>query len=189
MPKISDFVPGKVVHVHDKMLGHAANYTLSARYGRDFREDFKPVLSPSDMLSMGVFEGHYMTDQTAEFPEEWFVLAKMSPAKPDISLNFYGVKSRQSLRVWRENGWVPVKVDGSDYKDIDVRGWFQWYCRYYIGRRCPTDDHQINRWKAFARHLGQLKKHCPPHCCSQKQKKDRCRLKQRQALIQWAYYY
>jgi hypothetical protein len=61
------------------------------------------------------------------------------------------------------------------------RGWFQWYCRYYMGRRMPDEDgRQIKRWKAIRRHVRQLQLACEPGDLS-------CRRRQRQALLHWAY--
>jgi len=123
------------------------------------------------MLELGVFGGKYITDCRKEFPSAWFEKAKLSPAKQNPSLNFFGVQASQPLSVWRENGWI--------HPD-DPRGWFQWYCRYYLGRRSEDDARQIKRWRAMRRHVAQIQKHCPP-------KELACRRKQRQALLQWAY--
>lgn len=124
------------------------------------------------MLDRGVFEGHYMTDCQEEFPTNWFYQAKLSLEKPDISCNQFKIKSRQSLDIWRQKGWI---------LGPDVRGWFQWYCRYFLGRRIPhIDEIQIARWRSFYRHKAQVLKNCPPKCIE-------CRQRQRQALLQWAY--
>jgi len=86
-------------------------------------------------------------------------------------LNFFGVNASQPLAIWRNNGWI--------HPD-DPRGWFQWYCRYYLGRRHEDDGRQIRRWRAMRRHLTQLKNNCTPFDFD-------CRKKQRQALLHWAY--
>ena len=146
-------------------------YERTCPEGKNFHEKFKPELTPIQMLEMGVFEGHYMTDCKNEFPAFWFEQAKLSPV-PDVSCNYFGIKSRQPLSVWRQKGWIIGP---------DVRGWFQWYCRYYSGRRLPEiDEIQIHRWRAFRRHKAQVEQNCMPMDV-------KCRLKQRQALLQWAY--
>ena len=148
-------------------------YERIATEGQNFAPDFKPDLTPPEMLALGVFEGHYLTDCQNEFPSSWFVNAKLSPLKPDLSCNCFGVKSRLSLPQWQHKGWILAP---------DVRGWFQWYCRYYCGRRIPhIDEIQIKRWHSFRRHLAQVEKNCFPQDIS-------CRPKQRQALLQWAYF-
>ena len=158
------------VFVNDKMqTGY--QYALSAPVGARFDPSFTPRYSPKEMLEMGVFEGRYLNDCTQEFPSEWFQFAKTSP-KPDPFLNYFGVKSRQSLDVWRQNGWI---------YGLDPRGWFQWYCRYYSGRRLSQiDDIQIKRWRGFARHAGQIRAKCYPGDIF-------CRPRQRQALLQWSH--
>ncbi len=146
-------------------------YRLEARAGQGFDPGFRPALTPKQMLEMGVFEGKYLNDCRAEFPADWFAEARLSD-QPDIRCNFFGVKSRQPLSVWKEKGWI---------YGPDPRGWFQWYCRYTMGRRLPqTDAIQIKRWRAFARHAGQVRAHCMAGDLS-------CRPRQRQALLQWAY--
>lgn len=146
-------------------------YRLEAPMGQGFDPDFRPALTPKQMLEMGVFEGKYLNDCRAEFPADWFAEARLSD-QPDIRCNFFGVKSRQPLAVWREKGWI---------YGPDPRGWFQWYCRYTMGRRLPqTDAIQIKRWRAFSRHAGQVRAHCMGGDLS-------CRPRQRQALLQWAY--
>jgi hypothetical protein len=124
------------------------------------------------MLALGVFGGKYMTDWVDEFPASWFKNAKLSPRRRDSSLNCFGVDASQKLSVWRKKGWV--------HPD-DPRGWFQWYCRYYMGRRLPEEDaRQIGRWRAMRRHIAQIKRHCEPG-------DPMCRSRQRQALLHWAY--
>lgn len=160
----------RTIHVNDTMQSDYS-YNLVAPEGEDFDPDFKPDLSPKEMLAMGVFEGKYCNDCKGEFPADWFKDAKLSD-KADPDLNYFGVKSRQPLSVWREKGWI---------YGPDPRGWFQWYCRYYMGRRLPDIDAiQIKRWRSFARHAGQIRANCDPGDIH-------CRPRQRQALLQWAY--
>ncbi len=161
----------KIITVKDKMQ-RGYRYELTAPTGRQFATDFKPQLTPKQMLELGVFGGKYMTDCRREFPKSWFTRAKLSPQRKDPSLNYFGVDASQPLSVWRAKGWI--------YKD-DPRGWFQWYCRYYLGRRIPDEDtRQIRRWRAFARHAAQVSRNCPTGDLN-------CRRKQRQALLHWAY--
>jgi len=146
-------------------------YVIDAPCGREFGDGFNPYYTPKQMLEMGVFEGKYCNDCRAEFPDSWFADAKIS-AQPDPSLNYFGVKSRQSLGDWRRKGWIIGP---------DPRGWFQWYCRYYLGRRfSEIDDQQIKRWRAFKRHEAQVRANCDAGDWT-------CRPRQRQALLQWAY--
>ena len=161
----------KIIVVNDKMQKNY-RYILSEPTGRNFSPDFKPDLTPAEMLKLGIFGGKYMTDCQEEFPSSWFKGVKFSPKYHDPELNFFKVLSGQPLSVWREKGWI--------YQE-DPRGWFQWYCRYYLGRRIPKEDErQIKRWKAFNRHLAQVGRNCRKGDFS-------CRPRQRQALLQWAY--
>lgn len=161
---------GDVIHVNDTMQTDYS-YVLSEPMGKNYAPGFEPHLTPQEMLEMGVFEGKYCNDCTNEFPASWFENAKLSE-KPDPSVNYFGIKSRQPLSVWREKGWI---------YGPDPRGWFQWYCRYYLGRRLPDiDDIQVKRWRAFSRHAGQIRANCQPGDIF-------CRKRQRQALLQWAY--
>jgi hypothetical protein len=161
----------KTVIVNDKMQINY-RYEITAKPGKDFDPEFRPQLTPQQMLRLGVFGGKYMTDCRKEFPKEWFKKAKLSTAGHDPSLNYFKVSASQPLSIWREKGWI---------YHADPRGWFQWYCRYFMGRRIPFEDkRQIARWKAMKRHISQIKKHCPPGDIS-------CRPRQRQALLQWAY--
>src|SRR5262245_23370933 len=161
----------KTVRVHDK-IQRGYTYVLVAAPGRGFAHGFKPELSPAEMLRLGVFGGKYMTDCRREFPKSWFARAKLSPERRDPLLNFFGVDASQPRSVWRKKGGL--------HPD-DPRGWFQWYCRYYMGRRIPEEDaRQIRRWKQIKRHVAQVRRHC--------EKGDfTCRKRQRQALLHWAY--
>jgi hypothetical protein len=146
-------------------------YTRTEPPGKHFHEGFKPDLTPKQMLRLGIFGGKYMTDCRREFPEDWFEHARLCHERHDPKLNHFKVNAGKPLSYWREKGWI---------YDEDPRGWFQWYCRYYMGRRCPDDERQIRRWAAFRRHLAQVQRHCKPGDAA-------CRPRQRQALLQWAY--
>lgn len=162
-------MPQKIL-VHDKM--QRASYYLTEPMGKNFDPEFKPELTPKQMLALGVFGGKYMTDCKKEFPADWFTHAKLSPKKKNSKLNYFGVNASLPLRVWQQKGWI---------HPMDPRGWFQWYCRYYYGRRLAEEDQrQIKRWKAIRRHAGAIKKNCPPGALD-------CRKKQRQTLLHWAY--
>jgi hypothetical protein len=161
----------KKVVVNDRMQqGYV--YYRTAPVGRAFAPDFRPQLTPKEMLRLGVFGGKYMTDCRAEFPASWFARAKLCPRKHDPRLNCFGVNASLSLAEWRRKGWI---------RSQDPRGWFQWYCRYYMGRRTADDARQIRRWRAIARHLTAIQKNCV--------KGDlEGRRRQRQAALHWAYY-
>ena len=162
---------GQFVVVNDRMQ-RGYRYVLTEPVGRNFDPRFAPELTPKEMLKLGVFCGKYLTDTRGEFPEEWFTNAKLAPSKRDCSLNFFGVDASQPLSVWREKGWI--------HPD-DPRGWFQWYCRYFMGRRISEEDRrQIKRWKAMRRHIRQVEINC--------EKGDLgCRKRQRQGLLHRAY--
>ena len=160
----------KRVRVNDTMQKNYF-YWRTKPMGRAFRAEFKPELTPKQMLQLGVFGGKYMNDCRKEFPASWFKKAKLSPERSRAALNYFGVSASQPLSEWRRKGWI--------YKE-DPRGWFQWYCRYYSGRRCVDDLRQIKRWRAVRPHIAQLKKHCARRDLN-------CRRRQRQALLHWAY--
>jgi hypothetical protein len=160
----------QTVVVNDRMQ-RGYTYRLTEPAGRNFHPRFAPELTPKEMLALGVFGGKYMTDCGNEFPAAWFRTAKLSPERHDAKLNCFGVNASQPLSLWRRKGWI--------YEE-DPRGWFQWYCRYYMGRRCPDDERQIKRWQAIRRHLAQIRKNC-------RRGDLLCRPRQRQALLHWAY--
>jgi len=160
----------KEVIVNDDMQ-ESYRYILSEPMGKNFHPEFKPELTPGEMLELGVFGGKYMTDCISEFPKDWFENARLCSESHNAQLNYFGVNASQSLGTWVDKGWI---------RKDDPRGWFQWYCRYYMGRRTPDDERQVKRWKAMRRHIAQVKKNC--------RKGDVfCRPKQRQALMNWAY--
>lgn len=145
---------------------------MAAERFKDFDPLFKPDLTPAEMLKLGVFCGDYFQEDKSEFPTAWFRGARVSPlGGHDHSLNYFGVHASQPLSVWQEKGWISKH---------DPRGWFQWYCRYYQGRRIPAEDmRQIKRWRAMSRHIAQVRYACQPG-------DETCRPRQRQALLHWA---
>ncbi|MFC1622118.1 hypothetical protein ACFL13_01900 [Patescibacteria group bacterium] len=161
----------KEVIVNDKMQKDYIYY-LAEPVGKNFDLEFNPELTPKQMLALGVFGGKYMTDCKDEFPKNWFKKAKLCPERHDPEINFFKINASQPLSVWEKKGWI---------HEEDPRGWFQWYCRYYMGRRIPPEDErQIKRWKSYKRHAAQVKKNCPKGALD-------CRRKQRQSLLHWAY--
>jgi hypothetical protein len=161
--------PKKIVV--DDLMQRGYTYWLTEPEGGQFDPEFRPELTPAEMLRLGVFGGRYMTDCRGEFPAEWFEGAILSASGHDAALNCFGVNASKPLSYWQQKGWINPE---------DPRGWFQWYCRYYMGRRGPDDARQIRRWKAMSRHVSQLQRHCVPG-------EVRCRRRQRQALLHWAY--
>ena len=168
------YMKSKKVIVNDTMQKNYT-YELDEPIGKNFDPEFKPQLTPAEMLELGVFGGIYMRDCMDEFPKSWFKNAKFAPSeikKHTASINYFGKNASQSLSIWKKNGWI--------YKD-DPRGWFQWYCRYYMGRRIKKEDtRQIKRWKAIARHITQVRNNC-------RAGDEFCRPRQRQAILHWAY--
>lgn len=161
----------KIIIVNDKMQKNY-RYQISEPSGKNFASDFKPELSPKEMLELGVFEGVYMRDCQDEFPASWFKHAKLAEGKKDKKLNYFQVSASMPLSYWQKKGWL--------YKD-DPRGWFQWYCRYFQGRRLEEEDRrQIKRWRAIKRHVSPIKNNCRVGDIS-------CRPRQRQAVLHWAY--
>jgi hypothetical protein len=163
-------VKSRRVVVYDRMQ-RGYEYVRCEPPGRNFHAGFRPELTPPELLRLGIFGGKYMTDCTAEFPDAWFAHARQCPVRHDPQINYFGVNASLPLAVWRANGWICPE---------DPRGWFQWYCRYYLGRRGPDDERQIRRWRAMRRHVAQVRAGCLPG-------DHDCRRRQRQALLHWAY--
>lgn len=120
---------------------------------------FTPNLTPSEVVQLGSFGGTFFRQYYShvlqsdiqpdynEFPAEWFIGLRddgtpfhpptyMTKDTYDAQVNNYGVKAGQSLEAWEKAGWVTEQ---------DPRGWFQWYCRFYLGRRTSDDERQIDR--------------------------------------------
>lgn len=136
--------------------------------------EFTPSYTPMEMLDLGVFEGIYtyaIKGIPAKYKNHKNVLKDTS--KPDIEINHFKIKSRQSLKVWQDKGWTT---------ELSPLGWYEFYIKYFEGRRDEKEDKlQIGRWKSFvARHQGQIKANCSL-------KDEKCRPAQRQGLLQWAW--
>lgn len=190
---LSSFKKGDTIKVWNKMEKEYS-YVLAENPGDSstFAEGFDPYLSPGEILALGAFGGKYLNDCLLEFPAEWFMkaglLGKLCPGKEqDINVNYFKIDSRLPLSEWRKAGWVSGKKQMKGKKSIlslnnpDERGWFHWYCRYWMGRRIPDlDSVQIQRWKNFRRHYGAVEKACDKGDLT-------CRPRQRQALLHWAW--
>jgi len=151
-------------------------YVLKEPAGKNFHKDFKPDLTPKEMLKLGVFGGAYFIGVEGlvpkELPRGWFSGVELSSdGEKHKELNYFGVRASQPLSLWKKKGWINKQ---------DPHGWFEWYCRYYMGRRSEDDERQIKRWRAMTRHVAQIKKNC-------RKGDESCRPRQRQALLHWAY--
>ncbi len=150
------------VFVEDNLQKY--EYETVEPVGKNFDPIFSPDLTPKQMLELGIFNGNYFEGYVSEFPKDWFKNAK--------DTNYFKVNASQSRQEWQRKGWI--------YEE-DPRGWFQWYCRYYMGRRTPEEDiRQIKRWTNIRRHTSQIQKYCQPGDIT-------CRPRQRQAVLHWAY--
>lgn len=155
----------------NNLMQKGYSYELVEPVGKNFDKDFKPDLTPKEMLALGVFGGKYLNSAQGEYPKDWFKNAKLSDKK-DPKINFFGVNASQDLAIWKQKGWI---------SEFDPRGWFEWYCRYYMGRRIPNEDkRQIKRWVAIKRHCAQIANNCNAGDMF-------CRRRQRQALLHWGY--
>lgn len=194
---LRSFHAGDTIHVWNKMK-KGYSYTLTEEPGKGFAEGFEPYTTPGEILSLGAFGGKYLNDCVLEYPREWFLDAikkgTLSPQGMDIQKNFFKTDSGLPLSTWKKSGWVPSESKRGTRKtskrgtllsdptrNPDERGWFQWYCRYWLGRRIPDlDEVQIRRWRNFVRHYGAVKRACTDLTC---------RPRQRQALLHWAWPY
>ena len=96
----------------------------------NYNKEFKPELTPKQMLEYGVFGGSYLGNTIHEYPKSCFTKAKLSKTY-DVNLNYFQVRAGLSLNEWKQRGWIMKE---------DPRGWFQWYCRYFDGRIIPEID-------------------------------------------------
>ena len=107
--------------------------------------EFRPMFTPKEMLHKGIFGGTYFAELVdyKDFPEDWFKGLDESAYKSTkylANVNLFKIKSGQSQKEWEAKGWI--------HPD-DPRGWFEWYCKYFLGRRHEDDERQIKRWAAF----------------------------------------
>ena len=126
--------------------------------------EFTPLLNPYEAMELGIFDGSYYGEGTEVTTRDF--------ANPPVitKTNLFAPNASSPLEEWQERGWI---------KEHDPMGWFQWYVRYYHGRRIEDyDDWQMGRWKSFvARHSAQVRKNGNGDLTK--------RLKQRQALLHW----
>ena len=128
--------------------------------------EFKPNLTPKQVLRMGSFGGTYFRDIKSsvsgkqytgkkvinEYPGDWFkgidIETKITSGNYDKNINTYKVKCGSSLEAWEKSNWITKQ---------DPYGWFQWYCRFYMGRRTKDDNRQIERWSKLTGPRGRFK--------------------------------
>ena len=114
---------------------------------------FNPNRTSAEVINEGAFGGTYFRDIYSNVNSKWYrnswkefnFLKDVDPKLYssnyyDVNVNKYGVKCGTSLRFWENKGWIHKQ---------DPYGWFQWYCRYYLGRRTNDDNRQIKRWNGI----------------------------------------
>jgi hypothetical protein len=127
---------------------------------------FQPNKSPEEIIREGCFGGSYfrpiysktlgitVSDDWKELPAEWVqgLSTEKFLTSPtyDPEINKYGVACGQSIEEWEAAGWINHRYD--------VRGWFQWYCRFFQGRRCEDDERQISRWRKCVGETGRWRR-------------------------------
>jgi hypothetical protein len=133
----------------------------------DILKEFTPNTTPEEILRGGAFGGTYFRSiQSAvtnrkyngadvvrdTLHPDWYrdldVSRYLTSPSYDASINRYRAKCGGSLDMWESSGWIA---------DADPYGWFQWYCRFYQGRRSSDDARQIGRWKGVAGKKGRFK--------------------------------
>ena len=157
---------------------------------------FSPRLSPEQILRAGAFGGTYFrpihctvtrraySEAWREFPPAWF--AGLDVAKLVASpvyrkeVNRFGVACGQSLEAWQSSGWIT---------EWDPYGWFMWYCRFFLGRRCEDDGRQIARWQACCGPTGRWKGNLCAKVLAARAAHDDARVAPvvRQTLLHWAF--
>tara|TARA_Y100000739_G_scaffold49945_1_gene39311 strand:- start:14491 stop:15000 length:510 start_codon:yes stop_codon:yes gene_type:complete len=152
--------------------------------------DFSPNLSPKEIIRLGSFGGIYFYDEGGkidinfkEFPTDWFDGLDESfylSKKYNKKINFFKIKSGLSQEEWEEKGWINKQ---------DPRGWFQWYCRYYVGRRTDDDERQIKRWNNFCGKKGRWRNYIYSKINKRRTSIDDISfsLAVRQSLLHWGY--
>ena len=127
---------------------------------------FTPNKSPEEMLREGCFGGSYfrplysrrlgttVAEDYLELPASWYsgldVEKYLLSPVYDPEINKYKVSSGQTIEEWEAAGWIN--------HTYDVRGWFQWYCRFFVGRRCEDDERQISRWRKCVGETGRWRR-------------------------------
>jgi hypothetical protein len=142
------------------------NRRANAVFHFEDEESFTPNKSPEEMLREGVFGGSYFRPLRSrklgiviegdweELPKEWIsglnVERYLTNPEYDAEINKFHRSCGQSIEEWEAAGWIS--------HEHDVRGWFQWYCRFFQGRRCDDDERQISRWRKCVGETGRFKR-------------------------------
>lgn len=128
--------------------------------------DFTPNKTPAEVMREGAFGGSYfrplyskrlrttISGDHAELPADWTagldISRYLTAREYDADANKFKVACGQSIEEWEAAGWI-------DHR-FDVRGWFQWYCRFYQGRRCEDDERQVGRWRRCVGETGRWRR-------------------------------
>lgn len=158
--------------------------------------DFRPNLTPKEIIQAGSFggtyfrpilsgiTGKYYKDEWKEFPLDWFKGLDKEKYLTSIvvqkEVNKYNVKTGGNLDMWESSGWITK---------IDPYGWFQWYCRFYLGRRTSDDKRQISRWLKTSGKNGRFRISLIRSIIKNKSKYNDYNIKPviRQGLLHWGY--
>lgn len=112
--------------------------------------EFDPNLTPNQILLSGAFGGSYfgIEDLKGDYDYQSLFQNLLSDVPPHLylgekykpRLNKFRIRSGMDYKYWTDMGWI--------HQD-DPYGWFEWYLKYYNGRRHTDDERQISRWQQF----------------------------------------
>jgi hypothetical protein len=157
--------------------------------------EFRPNKTPKEVMEVGAFGGTYwrpiyssVTGKNhKDFHKKYKFFNKIPDEKMtksykdyDKKINKYGVKVGATLEFWESKNWIT---------ELNVYGWWHWYCDFYSGKRGEDDEWQIKRWLGVAGPKGRFKNNLINQIKKKKTTFDDYSVSPaiRQTLLHWAF--